>query len=135
MAAACVTVACLFKGYPLAVGLLLAAVYPRPFAPRLVLALAAGLALPLLVQRPDYVAQAYRDWLWVLGADDRMGLPVGRILTGDAVAEEILRTLIGAIGLVAAVPITTLLAAFLAVLGDRATGCSGQASWRRRRRD
>ena len=42
------------------------------------------------------------------------GQPVGRILTGDAVAEEILRTLIGAIGLVAAVPITTLLAAFLA---------------------
>jgi hypothetical protein len=76
LAAACVTVACLFKGYPLAVGLLLAAVYPRPFAPRLVLALAAGLALPLLVQRPGYVAQAYRDWLWVLGADDRTGLPV-----------------------------------------------------------
>jgi uncharacterized membrane protein len=42
------------------------------------------------------------------------GQPVGRILTGDAIAEEILRTLIGAIGLVAAVPITTLLAAALA---------------------
>ena len=42
------------------------------------------------------------------------GQPVGRVLTGDAVTEEILRTLIGAIGLVAAVPITTALAAALA---------------------
>jgi uncharacterized membrane protein len=45
--------------------------------------------------------------------------PVGRILTGDAVAEEILRTLIGAIGLVAAVPITTVLAATLAARASR----------------
>lgn len=42
------------------------------------------------------------------------GQPVSRILTGDAIAEEILRTLVGAVGLVAAVPITTLLAAALA---------------------
>jgi uncharacterized membrane protein len=42
------------------------------------------------------------------------GQPIGRIVTGDAVAEEVLRTLVGAIGLVAAVPITTLLASFLA---------------------
>jgi len=45
------------------------------------------------------------------------GQPVGRVLTGDAVAEEILRTLIGAIGLVAAVPVTTLLASLLASRG------------------
>src|SRR4051794_7085355 len=42
------------------------------------------------------------------------GQPADRVLTGDAVAEEILRTLIGAIGLVAAVPVTTVLAALLA---------------------
>jgi hypothetical protein len=76
LAAACITAACLFKGYPLAVGLLLAAVYPRQFGPRLVLALVAGLALPFLLQRPDYVVRAYQDWLWVLGADDRTGIPV-----------------------------------------------------------
>jgi uncharacterized membrane protein len=38
----------------------------------------------------------------------------GRVLTGDAVGEEILRTLVGAVGLVAAVPVTTVLAAALA---------------------
>jgi hypothetical protein len=75
LAAACVTAAGLFKGYPLAVGLLLAAIYPRQFGLRLVLALIAGLALPFLLQRPDYVVRAYQDWLWVLGADDRTGIP------------------------------------------------------------
>jgi hypothetical protein len=78
LAAACVAVACLFKGYPLAVGLLLAAVYPRQFGPRLVLALAAGLALPFLLQRPAYVARAYEEWFRLLGADDRKDRPLDR---------------------------------------------------------
>jgi hypothetical protein len=71
LAAACVAAACLFKGYPLAVGLLLAAIHPRQFGPRLVLALAAGLLLPFLVQRPGYVDRAYAEWFRLLGADDR----------------------------------------------------------------
>jgi uncharacterized membrane protein len=40
--------------------------------------------------------------------------PVGDVLTGELVAEEIVRTLVGSIGLVASVPITTALAAFVA---------------------
>jgi dolichol-phosphate mannosyltransferase len=76
LAAACITVAFLFKGYPLAVGLLLAAVYPRQFGPRLALALLAGLALPFVLQRPDYVAQMYRGWAAALGADDRTDGPL-----------------------------------------------------------
>ena len=76
LAAACVAAACLFKGYPLAVGLLLAAVYPRQFGPRLALALFAGLALPFLLQRPDYVARAYGGWAAALGADDRTDGPL-----------------------------------------------------------
>jgi uncharacterized membrane protein len=33
--------------------------------------------------------------------------PLGRILTGEALGEEIVRTLVGSIGLVLAVPFTT----------------------------
>jgi hypothetical protein len=73
LAAMCVTAACLFKGYPLAIGLLLGAVYPRQFGPRLLLALAAGLALPFLLQAPAYVGQAYQDWLHTVSRDDRTG--------------------------------------------------------------
>lgn len=40
--------------------------------------------------------------------------PVGDVLTGELVAEEIVRTLVGSIGLVASVPITTWLAAVVA---------------------
>lgn len=42
-----------------------------------------------------------------------VGQPLGRVVTGDVVAEEVVRTLVGSIGLVAAVPITTALAAFV----------------------
>ena len=45
--------------------------------------------------------------------------PFGRVVTSEVVATEIVRTLVGSIGLVAAVPITTLLAARL-VAGRRA---------------
>ena len=38
--------------------------------------------------------------------------PLGSILTTEVIAEEIVRTLVGSIGLVASVPITTALAAF-----------------------
>jgi uncharacterized membrane protein len=39
---------------------------------------------------------------------------IGDVLTGEIVAEEIIRTLVGSIGLVASVPITTALTAFVA---------------------
>lgn len=62
----------------------------------------AGAALPLLV-------------LFSL-AETR----IGDVLNGEIVAEEIVRTLVGSIGLVAAVPITTALAAFVVVRRDPA---------------
>ncbi|MGY1616245.1 YibE/F family protein [Geodermatophilus sp. SYSU D00691] len=40
--------------------------------------------------------------------------PAGTVLTGDAVAEEVIRTLVGGIGLVLATPVTTAVGAFLA---------------------
>jgi uncharacterized membrane protein len=39
--------------------------------------------------------------------------PLTRVLTGEAIATEIVRTLVGSVGLVASVPLTTLLAALL----------------------
>src|SRR5262249_29704613 len=55
LAAACVALAGALKVYPLALGLLLAAVYPRRFAPRFLLALGVAAALPFLFQHPHYV--------------------------------------------------------------------------------
>ncbi|HYH52095.1 MAG TPA: YibE/F family protein [Acidimicrobiia bacterium] len=40
--------------------------------------------------------------------------PLGDVLTGEVVAQEIVRTLVGSIGLVASVPLTTALTAFVA---------------------
>jgi hypothetical protein len=76
LAGACLAGACLFKVYPIAVGLLLALVYPRRFAGRLAAGLAVGLALPFLLQRPGYVAAQYVRWLEHLGAGDRQDMTV-----------------------------------------------------------
>jgi YibE/F-like protein len=69
----------------------------------------AGASLPLLV-------------LFVSGGD-----ALGTVATSEAVAVEIVRTLCGSVGLVAAVPLTTLLAAGLA-LEEPATGRGPAAS-------
>ena len=66
------------KVYPAAVGLMLAAVYPRRFDWRFALAVVAGFALPFLLQRPDYVWDQYRNWVTLLNADGRLHAPLGR---------------------------------------------------------
>lgn len=60
---------------------------------------------------------------------------VGTVATSEIVAEEIVRTLVGSIGLVASVPVTTLLAA-LVVSADRHNASTGRTRSRggRRRR-
>jgi hypothetical protein len=78
LTSACIALACLFKLYPIAVGLLLVIVYPRQVAGRLALALAVGLTLPFLLQQPAYVAHQYSGWLASLGADDRSTLSLER---------------------------------------------------------
>jgi hypothetical protein len=76
-AAACVALATVWKAYPLAVGLLLAAAYPRRFGPRLVLALAVAAALPFLCQRWGYVASQYAQWVRKLWTENnRKGWPL-----------------------------------------------------------
>jgi hypothetical protein len=54
--------ATLIKGYPLALAMILAGLYPRRFAPRYLLALATGLLLPFAAGRPAMVLAQYRSW-------------------------------------------------------------------------
>ena len=67
----------------------------------------AGASLPLLV-------------LFVSGGD-----ALGTVATSEAVAVEVVRTLCGSVGLIAAVPLTTVLAASLALEEPAAAGRSG----------
>jgi hypothetical protein len=61
-AAAWVALATLIKGYPLAAGLLVSAIYPGAFALRYAGALALGLALPALSRPPAYVLEQTLAW-------------------------------------------------------------------------
>jgi Glycosyltransferase family 87 len=74
-ASVCLALACLFKVYPLAVGLLLAVVHPRQFAGRFLIALLIGLAVPFLLKPSAYVLEQYGNWLHHLQTDDRQHLP------------------------------------------------------------
>ena len=70
-AAAAIAAATFFKVYPLAVGLLLVALYPRQLGWRLALALLVGFGLSLLLRGPAYGLEQYRGWFICLGADHR----------------------------------------------------------------
>jgi hypothetical protein len=76
-AAACAALATMLKVYPASVGLLLAVAYPRRFAGRFALALAACLALPFLVAPPEYVVRQYVGWVRILSTSDRHSWDVG----------------------------------------------------------
>ncbi len=54
---------------------------------------------------------------------------VGTILTTEVMAEEVVRTLVGSIGLVASVPITTALAVVAVTAGSKATLAKGEEDW------
>lgn len=59
------------KIYPAAVGMLLAAVYPRRMIPLFVAGIVAFAALPFLFQRTDYVLEMHRTLAWSLQHDVR----------------------------------------------------------------
>ena len=61
-AAGWLALATLIKGYPLALGLLLAALYPRHFSWRYAAALVLGLLLPFAAQRPQVVLAQTASW-------------------------------------------------------------------------
>jgi Glycosyltransferase family 87 len=62
LAAFCVALATYFKVYPLAVGLLLAVTFPRPFFWRLLLFLVVLGVVSLLLRNPSYVVEQYQRW-------------------------------------------------------------------------
>ena len=74
LAAGSAAFAAWIKFYPISLGLLLAAAYPRRFAGRLAIAVGMGLALPFLLQQPAYVAEQYRACYHFLGSYDRQVL-------------------------------------------------------------
>lgn len=76
LAAVLIALATAVKVYPLAIGLLLAAAYPRRFALRLLLALALSAVLPFAFQHWDYVYAQYAQWLERLGKDQRWDWPL-----------------------------------------------------------
>lgn len=71
LAAVCLALAVFLKVYPLALGLLLAVLYPRRLLPRLGAALALGVLLPSLLHDPGYVWRQYALWFAYLGVEDR----------------------------------------------------------------
>lgn len=76
LAAVLLAAACLFKVYPIAIGLLLCLLYPRHLTLRLVGALALGLAFPFILQEPAYVHRQYSLWLSYMHAEDRTTWPI-----------------------------------------------------------
>jgi hypothetical protein len=76
LSGASIALACLFKVYPIALGLLLLLHYRRRLAQPLVLWLLVGLALPFAFGEPSFVARQYGGWLHHLRTDDRQGLPL-----------------------------------------------------------
>jgi hypothetical protein len=67
--------ATLLKLYPVAPALLLAALYPRQLAPRYILAVGFGLALPFVMADPEYVARQYQLWAHYFVNEDRSDWP------------------------------------------------------------
>jgi len=75
-AAAFIAAAALFKGYPLALGLLLALAAPIRHGVPLAFAVATGFALPFLLQSPEYITAQYREWFEAVSMDDRTTFPL-----------------------------------------------------------
>jgi alpha-1,2-mannosyltransferase len=75
-AALCVAMATSLKIYPLAIGLLICVVAPRPFGWRLLVALLLLTVAPFLFQHWPYVVEQYRTWISTRSADNRLNYPI-----------------------------------------------------------
>jgi hypothetical protein len=75
-AAVCIGVAGAFKIYPLLLGAVLLALYPRRLIVRPPVVIAAAIVLPFLLHSPGYVLHEYQSWIQQLRADDRQLLPL-----------------------------------------------------------
>jgi hypothetical protein len=75
LSALAITLATLFKLYPIVLGLLLVLAYPKRLSWRLVVCLAAGALLPFALQHWQYVIDQYRQWAHYLVTEDRQRGP------------------------------------------------------------
>lgn len=71
-----IAVAALFKGYPIALGMLFALAAPIRHGVPLAFAIAAGFALPFLLQSPEYISAQYHQWFAAVSGDDRTAFPL-----------------------------------------------------------
>lgn len=78
VAAGLLALAAVFKVYPLAFALLLVVMFPKRLLGRLLLALIVVLALPFMMQSPEYVWRQYQLWFELLrpADDSRRFLPL-----------------------------------------------------------
>lgn len=75
-AAFCLAAATLLKLYPVALAGILILLYPRQLAWRYALFILAGLAVPFMMQRPDYVYHQYDLWYRYIFQENRQDVPV-----------------------------------------------------------
>jgi len=75
-AALCVAIATALKIYPVALGLLICVIAPRPFGWRLLIALLLVAVAPFLFQHWSYVFDQYRAWILTRSADNRLNYPI-----------------------------------------------------------
>jgi Glycosyltransferase family 87 len=75
-AALCVAMATALKIYPVALGLLICVIAPRPFGWRLLIALLLVAVAPFLFQHWSYVFDQYRAWISTRSADNRLNYPI-----------------------------------------------------------
>lgn len=70
-----IATAALFKGYPIALGMLLALAAPIRHGLPLALTIAAGFALPFFLQSHEYISAQYSQWFEAVSGDDRTAFP------------------------------------------------------------
>jgi hypothetical protein len=71
-----VAIATALKIYPVALGLLICVIAPRPFVWRLLIALLLVAVAPFLFQHWSYVLEQYRAWISTRSSDNRLGYPI-----------------------------------------------------------
>jgi len=71
LACALLAFAFVVKVYPLALGMVLLTLYPRPLSWRMPLAVIASLLLPFACQDPAYVVDQYAKWIALVRSEDR----------------------------------------------------------------
>ncbi|MBM3995550.1 MAG: DUF2029 domain-containing protein [Planctomycetes bacterium] len=74
LASSLLSIAIVFKLYPLALAMVLIVLYRRALAWRLVVALAMAFGLPFVCQAPSYAVDQYVKWITALAAEDRSAI-------------------------------------------------------------